>query len=184
MKSAIYDGSLTEGPVQERNYYNSRKALLSILKEFGPWTMHDLEIKRHLHLIRDPKIKVSLSHTKQYGAAACSNAPDILSVGIDLELSNRQMKDGSEKYFVNDMDPKEDSLKLWVKKEAAFKALSPLVKKKYPNLLLKQIWVTDDSFGIYPQKKVLGSLKLEIIEEFNEKFYKATSWIKAPFSLE
>lgn len=143
----------------------------------------DLEIVDYLYLKKAPQYKVSISHTEEFGAAAASDSEDILSVGIDIELQQRSMRAGSEKYFVNEQDMETSSLKLWVLKEAAFKALSPLVKNEFPHLLLKNIWIRGNHFGICPSDKILGDIRLEKVNQYGKDFYQALAWINSPFSL-
>ncbi|MFZ8934509.1 MAG: hypothetical protein ACO20H_07890 [Bacteriovoracaceae bacterium] len=182
MKASIYQGGPVQGTSKERNYLNSRMALLECLPGKA-LKLEDLEIIDYLYLKNAPEFKVSISHTQEFGAAVVSQEKEILSVGIDIELQERPMRSGSEKYFVNEQDMPAPSLKLWILKEAAFKALSPLVKAEYPNLLLKNIWIKDNVFGISPYDRPLGHIQIEKINQYGKDFYQALAWIKSPFCL-
>lgn len=141
------------------DYFLSRTALskltgLSITKQ---------EIHKHLYLEQNPKLKVSLTHTKGAAAAIVTSNPDIASVGIDLENINRIVKAGHKKFFVNKLDEFHSLLHLWTQKEAAFKAISPLIGStiSYNKVfVLTDIWVQKNRFGLKGQSQALGQLEM------------------------
>lgn len=78
--------------------------------------------------ILDTQYLCSRSHTENY-AAACllentSSSDPVLSVGIDLEPLERQIKPGILKFYQHAQDEGNTSLENWCAKEAAYKALS------------------------------------------------------------
>jgi phosphopantetheinyl transferase (holo-ACP synthase) len=148
----------------EIRFYVSRQALKASLSELLPHqnflTWEDLTIVGHHHLRLNPKILVSLSHTGLYGAAVCAlkNREDdpIVAVGIDVEPAERPCSPAVAKFFVNSSDETTiPLLKLWSCKEAAFKAMAPLVQHQ---LTLKKIWIQERHFGIDGDHQAYGSL--------------------------
>lgn len=135
----------------------SRFALLMALKEYGIEVKNsdELEIDRFLSLQYYPNLLVSLSHHKDWGAAIICQSSSILSVGVDIEDVKRVLKEGTKKFFVHSKDSSMPLIKLWIAKEAAFKAISPLWENEKV-LVLSDIWVTNESFGIAEER--LGTL--------------------------
>lgn len=160
--------------IRARQFYQSRKALWEgipeSLRHKKGW--QELEIERHLHLKGSPEILVSLSHTKGVGGAVSGPAGhDQLSIGIDLEWEDRQVKMGMEKFYLNDEDDRGNytELELWSLKEAAFKSISPLLQNwPYKRFVLKHIWIKEESFGLIGTHKEIGSLQLHK-EKVSEK---------------
>ena len=145
---------------------NCRQSLSHALRGLiGPHPETELEISSYYNLKQYPQIVASLSHTRNIGAALLAKIEKYPSVGIDIELKNREVPMGAQKYFFNEHDrPDANALEVWTKKEAAFKALSPVISnyrwKKV--LLLKHIWIKGDKFGLLGRKRVLGKIvKLE-----------------------
>ncbi len=151
-------------PHRQKQWQSSRYALCQSLKELRPnlvlSTPGDFEIHRHHCLKRDPEVLVGLSHTEDYGAAIVGlKSNQLQGLGIDIEKNNRSIKLGAEKFFVRDDDDptlKNDPLKLWMAKEAAYKAFFPLYKEKKV-LVLKDFWIRQQSFGW--REKRLGPIK-------------------------
>lgn len=145
---------------------NCKKSLSHALRGLiGSCPEEGLEISNYYNLKLYPEIAASLSHTGNIGAALLAPIKKYPSVGIDIELKDRQVTKGARKYFFNEHDrPDSDPLEIWTKKEAAFKALSPVISKfRWKKvLLLKHIWIKGDKFGLLGRKKVLGKIiKLE-----------------------
>jgi phosphopantetheinyl transferase (holo-ACP synthase) len=161
---AKYSFSLSDGhPTGKENCnYCLSHALRGLI---GPYEETELEISNYYNLKQYPEIVASLSHSKNIGAALLAPIEKYPSVGIDIELKERKITIGAEKYFFNEHDrPGSDPLLVWTKKEAAFKALYPLISKFRwkKELLLKHIWIKGDKFGLMGRKKVLGKIiKLE-----------------------
>ena len=141
-----------------RLHYTSRLALIKSLdinssSQFTKYS--DLKIHNHHYMEKDSKIKVSLSHTNNYAMACSTSHKDIESIGVDLESSDRELKEGIKKFYIIDTDEIQDALHLWCIKEAAFKAISPLFKNE-KQLVLKDITVLEN-----------GTFQLEINPTLN-----------------
>lgn len=122
---------------------------------------HPLEISNHYNLKDHPSIAVSLSHTQNIGAALLASIDKFPSVGVDIELRDRLITPGAQKYFLNETDSVgKDFLMIWTQKEAAFKALSPVIGQFdfKEVLLLKHIWLRGDSFGLINNSNALGKI--------------------------
>ncbi len=162
-KAIEYSLALSDGPGSGK--INCQKSLQKALGGFGLSCEVDLEITNHYNLKQYPQFCASLSHTGNIGAALLSSINKYSSVGIDIELKGRKITPGAQKYYFNEHDkPDSNPLDIWIKKEAAFKAISPLLSKfRWKKvLLLKHIWIKRDKFGLMGRKKVLGKiLKLD-----------------------
>ncbi len=166
-----------------RDFYISRMALRKALEEiscdFKDIELTELEIENHNTLSKWDTIKTSLGHTKNFAAAIISDDPEVASLGIDIELVSRPIKEGISKYFAHSFDGQSDPLELWVLKEACFKAAWPLFQKdKSAPLVLKDLWVNKDRFGIFESRVPIGRISLNYIDLFDEKFIVATAVIK------
>lgn len=109
------------GEKRQREFAASRKALSEVC-EHRP--IAELSIVDHSHLLADPKLKVSLSHTR--GMSAAISSREVKAIGIDIEDPNRSFNPAVSKFFLRDDDLDISTLQLWCIKEAAFKALCPL----------------------------------------------------------
>ena len=154
---------------KEKNFHLSREALKSCLREYRPdgqWEKSkSLEIVNYHYLLADDQLRVSLSHTGQVGAALLCHCNEASSVGIDIEFAHRHISSGASRFFKNpkdkwDYQKKGEILWAWSLKEAAFKALSPLINynEKRP-LLLKHIWIYADEFGLGLCDEPIGKLQ-------------------------
>ena len=143
----------------EWQWRSSRGALVTCLQEAGLTitSFDQLEITNHHYLTLFKNFKVSLSHHKKMGAAITSNDPKVLSIGIDIEDQNREVKEGTTKYFHHPKDDFETPyLKKWVAKEAIFKAVFPLWNNERP-LVLTDFWISKNTFGTSDQE--LGKIE-------------------------
>lgn len=152
-------------------YTNSRLALKQILTNRGH-AINDLKIDLAMsdfqNLEKFPDYLTSISHTKGAGACALAHKNDCLSLGIDIEWSDRPMKKEAQKFFRHpeDSDNKND-LELWTMKEAAFKALSPL---GFPGVLvLSKIIIRNGQFWTNERPELVGSLESNNIVIENKK---------------
>ncbi len=164
LKAINYSFSLSDTFLEGQE--NCKLSLTHALRGLiGPFPESDLEISNHYNVKQYPQIAASLSHTGRIGAALLAPIDKYPSVGIDIEPRDRKITQGAQKYFFNEHDREDlDPLEIWTKKEAAFKALSPVIGKfKWKKeLLLKHIWIKRDKFGLMGRKKVLGKIiKLE-----------------------
>jgi len=162
---------------RQKSYYASREALKMALKKMGisANTFTDLEIENHHHLVHYPDLLVSLSHTQHLGAAWVSKSDEQLSIGLDLELCQREVKKNTFKFFINSDDSSEDPLQLWVKKEAAFKAISSHLL--IPDLTLKSIIIDKQNFHLNNNDKIKGIVTLKKMSDDDETFWLAQAFL-------
>ncbi len=155
----------------QQAYVASRLALKMSLETLGisDLSWDDLEIEDHHFLKKHPEILVSLSHTQTFGAAYVALSSCFRSVGVDLELCERKMKESTLKFFVNTDDEYSDTLKLWTQKEAAFKAISPLCKKA--DLTLKMIAIKGEEFFLKKDECFKGQVSIQKMICDNEEFW-------------
>lgn len=155
----------------QQAYMASRLALKISLEALGisDLSWNDLEIERHLFLKKHPEILVSLSHTQTFGAAYVALSSCFRSIGVDLELCGRKMKESTLKFFVNTDDEYSDTLKLWTQKEAAFKAISPLYQKQ--DLTLKMITIKGEKFFLKEDVCFKGQVSIQKMICDNEEFW-------------
>lgn len=155
-------------PKRARLHYTSRLALQGALKmvsERDFLEYNELEIINHQYLKEDQKILVSISHTNDFAVASVSDSSEFSSIGVDLELSTREIKEGIQKFYINEFDQIKNTLKLWCIKEAAFKAISPLYKGE-KTLVLKDINIFNDgTFHLDQFEELSGFWKLESKED-------------------
>lgn len=120
---------------------NQLLKLLSTTKEAaGPLVRYD-------YFENIPHITTSISHGQRAGAVICVNKELAPGIGIDIEEESRVITPRASKFFINSSDEKcddKDLIYLWAKKEAAFKATSPLNQEVK---LLKDIWIRNNQFG-------------------------------------
>ncbi len=158
-------------PTKAKNTYLSRKALAGLLsKKYNqdfpldsPIDLEKLKILNHHNLLNFSDTLVSISHTKKVAAALIADIKKYQSVGIDIEFLSRKMNPKIQKFFRHNEDQEENSLKLWSKKEAAFKALHPLWKEE-KTFVLKDIWVKGNDFGLLIDKNIRGHFQIDIIK--------------------
>jgi phosphopantetheinyl transferase (holo-ACP synthase) len=125
-------------PEKRDDHRFSRKALKDLTG------LENLNITNHLHMEEDSSMKVSLSHTKGLACAAMTQDQDIVSIGVDIEWTDRKYRSGIEKYFLREEDDKAlELIELWACKEAAYKALSPIYKGE-KTLVIKDFVIMND----------------------------------------
>ncbi|MGZ3788620.1 MAG: 4'-phosphopantetheinyl transferase superfamily protein [Bacteriovorax sp.] len=139
-------------------FINSREALRRLLEKRGHEILdlkQDLELINYQHLKKFPEYLTSITHTRGAGASVLANKSDYLSLGIDIEWSDREMKPEAQRFFCHPEDSAvENKLKLWTMKEAAFKALSPL---GHPGVLvLSKIIIQNGSFFTREKPELKG----------------------------
>jgi len=120
---------------------NQLLKLLSTTKEAaGPLVKYD-------YFENIPHLTTSISHGQRAGAVICVNKELVPGIGIDIEEESRVIAPRASKFFINSSDEQcddKDLIFLWAKKEAAFKATSPLNQEVK---LLKDIWIRNNQFG-------------------------------------
>jgi len=143
-------------PEKRQDFRLSRSALKGLTK------LDDLEIDNHLAMSADSSIKVSISHTKGLGCAAADNSDQTISIGVDIEWSDRKFRSGVEKFFFREEDDKSLSLiELWSCKESAFKCLSPIYKGE-KTLVVKDFVI--DKGRIIFEGRDIGEICVEKID--------------------
>jgi len=173
-KNAIYDKFFTteqhvfmnlrhEVHISSNNdaFTNSRLALKKLLELKGHQVLDlktDLALLDFQNLPKYPEYLISLSHTKGAGASVLALKQDYLSLGIDIEWSDRHFKAEAQKFLRHPEDSMNDNLlELWTMKEAAFKALSPL---GFPGVLvLSKIIIQNGEFWTNEKKEVRGKVE-------------------------
>lgn len=144
----------------ESGFINSRTALKALLIKEG-YEVKDLKSDLLLLNYRElPKYSpffTSLSHTKEIGAAILVLKSEVAGIGIDIEWADRELKPGTEKFYVNKQDQHQLSpIELWTAKEAAFKALSPL--GTFPGtLVLSKIIIKETQFFTEEEPHLIGN---------------------------
>ena len=87
-----------------REFYNSREALRECLQEIQPhmsWhSYEEMEVEEHHHLKEYPHILVSLSHSKDWAIAVATERLEYRSLGIDIELKDRDINPKTKKFFM------------------------------------------------------------------------------------
>jgi 4'-phosphopantetheinyl transferase EntD len=127
--------TLGEGvhPDRALSYCLSRDALRACLRENGV----DLKIP-HLIVTDHHKISIaedytlSISHTKNWGAAVIGSRLKYLGLGIDVELKDRAIKSAVLDRILHSKDQAFEPLTIWCLKEAIFKTLMNAQKITHP----------------------------------------------------
>lgn len=163
-----HEVQITNSSGPDDGFYNSRMALKTLLEGHGHNIAElkvDLALENFQNLIHFPEYLTSLSHTRGAGAAVLAHKNNFLSLGIDIEWSDRIFKPEAQRFFRNPLDsPYENSLELWTMKEAAFKALSPLGHSGV--LVLSKIIIQEGNFWTLedPLKKGLVHSSIMLID--------------------
>lgn len=127
-------------PDKKADFRLSRWCLKKLTQE------ENLNISNHLHMEESREKLVSVTHTKELAAGALCTNPEVKSVGIDIEWSDRRMREGSFKYFVTCESELEihSPLEIWCIKEAAFKAYSPFHDENKKILVLTDFRIINE----------------------------------------
>jgi phosphopantetheinyl transferase (holo-ACP synthase) len=135
---------ITDTPKRRQSYLMSRLALIECIKERKVYlSLDNTLLIDNSQVHGQDHLTVSLSHTKDVAVAISSLKRDVLAVGVDIENSDRTIKDGADKYFCNDKDAfKYSMLQKWIIKEACYKAFSNLTKEEF---LLKDVICNQES---------------------------------------
>lgn len=158
-KFALSDSSPSK--LLERIY--SRLALFNLLSLEDPNDLGLVQLRSDFQLRNLSDIQCSLSHSTSSFACVYTKAKHV-SVGIDTEPANRIIADQAKRLFANEKDDaSQDLLKLWVQKEAAFKAITHYqVKHQKANKLdliqgLHEISIQQETF-FYKKGDLTGRL--------------------------
>lgn len=102
----------------------AREALrLCFSKEKIFLSISQLKIQNFKQILAHSEVILSLSHSKDAGAAVIANKKIYRAIGIDLERQTREVKDSIALRIANKNDLPLDKIKMWCVKEATFKAL-------------------------------------------------------------
>jgi phosphopantetheinyl transferase (holo-ACP synthase) len=160
-------------------FTNSREALARLLQNEAEIKIGDLktdlELVNYQNLKNFPDFVLSLSHTKGAGAAVLASKSEVSSLGIDIEWSDRSLKDEAARFYKNEQDSVyENKIELWTMKEAAFKALSPL---GFPGVLvLSKIIIQDGQFFTNERPEIIGVVKTHLKNVDNKKLWVAIAY--------
>ncbi|HLE12463.1 MAG TPA: 4'-phosphopantetheinyl transferase superfamily protein [Bacteriovoracaceae bacterium] len=143
-----------------------------------------LSLANYSKLINFPAVNISISHTKNIGAACCNGSARHIGVGIDIELAQRKISSGIERKAINPADNSSANLlEIWSMKEAAFKALDP-IKEQFGigdrQLVLQDISILDKKFALYTDGQIsdaIGELNYQQIETAGQTLIVATAQI-------
>lgn len=111
-------------PNRKMGFLLSRAALRSCFASKGlliPIT--ELRVQNYSIFTEYPNYTFSLSHTKNIGVAILGCKKEYLSLGIDVEQLNREVKDSIIEKIKNPGDAKLRKIHHWCLKEAVFKTL-------------------------------------------------------------
>ena len=147
---------ITDGTPDRLAIKNSvQNAIKTLLIDMGFEKIKDFSYG-FLHLNAIERLAISVSHTRNLGIVALTDKRYHKSIGIDLEFHQRQVRENSKKFWINQDDQLEDPLlNLWVKKEAAFKAISPI---NSDCKLLKDLIIHGSRFRNSTEPKVTGQV--------------------------
>lgn len=110
---------------RKMGFWLSREALRNAFNEQGiELGIMDLKLQEFHSLPSLPEFTISLSHTKNFGAALLAERKAYLSLGIDVENESRIVKDSVINRIAHPLDLENlRKIEVWCLKEAAFKAL-------------------------------------------------------------
>lgn len=166
---------------EKHAFRNSREALARLLLNQAEIKITDLkgelELINYQNLKNFPDYVLSLSHTKGAGAAVLAKKSEVRSLGIDIEWSDRNLKDEAARFYKNAQDSVyENKIELWTMKEAAFKALSPL---GYPGVLvLSKIIIQNGVFFTNERPEIKGSVQTHLKNVDNKKLWVAIACVQ------
>ena len=117
---------LEEGvnPKRKHGFLLARQALKTCLSNRGlEIEILGLRLEKFSKVLGFPELTISLSHTKDGGAALVEDAKVYRSVGVDIEQENRPVKDSIIQRISHPEDERLRNIELWCLKEAVFKVL-------------------------------------------------------------
>ncbi len=112
-------------PSRIAGFYSSRNSLLSNLRKIYPQaSFKNLMISDYRELTDYPDVVLSLSHSPLAGASVVALKKDYLSLGIDIESIQREVKESIIQRVTTESDLKLPSRETWCLKEAIYKCVS------------------------------------------------------------
>lgn len=148
-------------PHRVKGFLLAREALLEAFKVFGKdLTPSKLKLQNYHQTKSFPEFTLSLSHSKEMGAAILASRTDFISVGIDIENEQRIVKDSIWSRVSHPQDVSLRKIELWCLKEAAFKALMNTGNFPLP-IEFSSIEIQNHKFSHSPSK-ISGEWELNI----------------------
>lgn len=112
-------------PKRLQGFALSREALYQCLENIGQTPeQSSLPLLNFSTLNEFPELTLSLTHTENAGGAILGLRSQYRSLGIDVELKTREVRDDVIEKLSNPKDGNLRNLEMWCLKEAAFKCLS------------------------------------------------------------
>jgi 4'-phosphopantetheinyl transferase EntD len=109
---------------RKKGFLLSRDALKQGLNELGIDVVPSaLKLISYHQLSSHPELTISLSHTKECGAALIADRKVYRSIGVDVEHEERVVKDSIRARISHKDDQSLRNIELWCLKEAVFKVL-------------------------------------------------------------
>ena len=144
---------------RKMGFFLSREALKNALSEqgFTP-SLSQLTLVNYHELKDFPQLTISLSHTKECGAALIAERKIFRSVGIDIENEGRLVKDSIRERIAHQGDINLRNIEIWCLKEAVFKALM--------------------NTGLFPKPIEFGSIEIK-----NGKWFHSPSQLSGEWEL-
>lgn len=124
--SSLMEKELTASahPRRKETYLFAREALRLALCDLGYLPqISELTLRHHHQLPHFPKVTVSLSHTPGTGVALVGYRQNYLSLGVDIERSDRMVKPEILARVSHPQDANLRNIEIWCLKEAVFKCL-------------------------------------------------------------
>lgn len=143
----------------------ARQSLLLCLKDVGIVLSPKGLNLRNFHELQDfEQFTLSLSHTKECGAALLAERNNFQSVGIDVEREERFVKDSIRERVAHKGDTNLRNIELWCLKEAVFKALMNTDRFEKP-LEFSSICIEKGGWSHSPSG-LEGEWELELVTPF------------------
>ncbi len=158
---------------RKNGFMLSREALQICLEELGQKpSIRDLTLLNFSTLKNHPEMTISLSHNPLYGAALVADRKIYRSVGIDIELKNRNVGPAIKAKISHPKDFPLPGLQFWCAKEATYKALMNTSEFSHTQNF-SDIVLSEKSWFHIPSK-IEGQYEVKTVEDN----VLALAWIK------
>ncbi len=159
-------------PSRVKGFLLSRQALVQAFSQFGKTLeVSDLILDQFDALKGLPDYTLSLSHTPKWGAAIVGERKLFVSVGIDIEPTERMVKTAITERISHPSDIKLEPIVHWALKEACFKALMN-TRRFNQNPEFSSILLSDKSWSHF--SGLSGKWDLE----FTSELVVAKAWLE------
>lgn len=160
-------------PSRQKGFCFARQALRDCLSFLGSnLTIAQLHLENYRSLRDFPELTLSISHTASWGAAVVASSKDYLSVGIDIEPTERVVKEAILKRVSHPLDSSLRPIEIWSLKEAAFKALMNTGRyernEEFSSILISKMGWS------HPSSHISGDWEIKV----EEGMVIALAWIK------